>query len=256
MPPVLYQPSSYQDRASPRRRAAAFILAVAANALMLIMLLRLASTPPPPPEMERKPLMVRLLPEPSASPTHARARHAGRAGSARLRSPLAPPVATAVAPPATPAGPLQMMIVSKEVFAASDISKMPSHQAARAPGDSGAGSAGAGDDSGSDGPGTGPNGERLYNAEWYRRPTHAELAFYLPSGAPPGGWGLIACRTVANYHVEDCRELGDSPTGSGLARAVRQAAWQFLVLPPRIGGRPVVGAWVRIRIDFTENGAK
>jgi protein TonB len=44
--------------------------------------------------------------------------------------------------------------------------------------------------------------------------------------------------------------MGESPLGSGFARAVREAAWQFRVLPPRINGQPVIGAWVRIRITY------
>src|SRR3546814_9935806 len=102
------------------------------------------------------------------------------------------------------------------------------------------------------GPGEGPGGERLYEADWYRKPTNAELSFYMLANAPSTGWGLIACQTVEHYRVDNCRTLGESPLGSGLARAVRQAAWQFLVRPPRIGGRPVIGAWVRIRIDYPE----
>ena len=118
------------------------------------------------------------------------------------------------------------------------------------------GAQGDASDSDSDGPGAGPNGERLYNAQWYREPTHAELSYYLPANRPTVGWGLIACRTIDHYHVDDCQEIADSPAGSGLAAAVREAAWQFLVLPPRIGGRPMVGAWVRIRIEFTQTGVK
>jgi hypothetical protein len=92
---------------------------------------------------------------------------------------------------------------------------------------------------------------QLYEAEWYRRPTDVELGGYMPANAPPDGWGLVACKTIEQYHVENCQTLGESPPGSGFARAVRQAAWQFLVRPPRIDGKPQVGAWVRIRIDYT-----
>lgn len=104
--------------------------------------------------------------------------------------------------------------------------------------------------------GGGPGGERLFDADWYRKPTHTELATYLPATARQTGWGMIACQTTEGYRVENCRELGQAPAGSGFSRAVRQAAWQFRVLPPRIGGRPLIGAWVRIRIDYIEGIAK
>lgn len=98
--------------------------------------------------------------------------------------------------------------------------------------------------------GTAPNGEPLYAARWYREPTDQELAGYLSTANGPGS-ALIACRTVADYYVEDCVLLGESPQGSQIGRAVMAAAWQFRVRPARIGGREQFGSWVRIRIDYT-----
>ncbi|MCJ8157147.1 hypothetical protein [Sphingomonas sp. LaA6.9] len=142
------------------------------------------------------------------------------------------------------------LVLTREDYAAADIGRLPSRRTTQS--EAGGGSSGSGTDARA--VGEGPGGERLYNADWYRRPTHAELATYVPSNAPSAGWGLIACRTIDRYQVEDCQELGESPRGSGFARAVRLAAWQFRVLPPRIGGRPMVGSWVRIRIDYSEKG--
>jgi protein TonB len=136
-------------------------------------------------------------------------------------------------------------------MAASDIGKLPRGAPAPSGGDGQfAAALGAGD---SERVGTAPNGEPLYHAEWHRRPTDAQLAPYLPDRMPAEGWGLVACRTVERYRVEDCVELDDSPPGSRLAGAVRQAAWQFLVRPPRVGGKPLVGSWVRIRIEYSRS---
>lgn len=98
--------------------------------------------------------------------------------------------------------------------------------------------------------GTAPNGEPLYAAAWYREPRNDELRGYLSTASGPG-WGLIACRTAPDYRVEDCVGLDEYPMGSQITRAVLAAAWQFRVRPPRVGGKPMIGAWVRIRIDYS-----
>ena len=132
--------------------------------------------------------------------------------------------------------------VSRADMATWDISKLKSATGG------GAGGAGTGK---LYGPGEAPGVGKLYNAQWYREPTHAELATYLPQGSGAASWGEIACRTVDNYHVDNCQELGESTPGSGLARALRRASWQFLVRPPRIDGKPLIGSWVRIHFTFT-----
>lgn len=142
--------------------------------------------------------------------------------------------------------PLPFLVLDGAQMAAADIGRMP-----RGGGDRGA--AGQGDQAAVAGPGEGPGGVQLFEAEWYRRPTHAELSTYVPGNAPAKGWGLVACKTVENYRVENCQMLGESPQGSGFARAVRLAAWQFLVRPPRVNGKPMVGSWVRIRIDYSQS---
>jgi hypothetical protein len=157
-------------------------------------------------------------------------------------------------PPAAAAEPVEQAFnyirLTRQEMAAADIAKMP-RRAAEVPSDNG-GDAGSGADGGA---ATGPGGQRLYRARWYREPTRAELSTYLPKSGRGGDWGMIACRTIEHYHVEDCQELAESPPGSGMARALRQASWQFLVHPPRLGGKPMVGAWVSIRFEFSREAA-
>ena len=137
--------------------------------------------------------------------------------------------------------------MSREDVAKADISRIK--PAGGSSGSTGAASGGGGS---AEGTGDGPGGARVYNAEWYREPTRAELSPYMSAarGSASGDWAMIICRTVERFHVEDCREVDESPRGSGLARALRQAAWQFLVRPPRVDGKPQLGTWVRIRFDF------
>ena len=97
--------------------------------------------------------------------------------------------------------------------------------------------------------GTAPNGEPLYAAAWYREPEAAMMKAYLSTATGPG-WGLIACRTVPGYRVEDCVGLDEYPRGSQITRAALAAAWEFRVRPARLGGKSQVGSWVRIRIEY------
>jgi protein TonB len=97
--------------------------------------------------------------------------------------------------------------------------------------------------------GTAPNGQPLYGAQWYREPSDEMMGDYLSTAQGPG-WAVIACRTVPEFRVEDCVEVGEYPQNSHIAQAVLAAAWEFRVRPPRLGGRNMYGGWVRIRIDY------
>lgn len=138
--------------------------------------------------------------------------------------------------PKQPPNPLAM---SASDYAATDISKL---------------GGGKGGSSSGKGAGYGPpdgRGSEFYKADWYREPTRGELAAYLPQ-VTTDSWAVIVCKTAANYHVEDCYALAESPVGSGLARALRQASYQFLVRPPRENNRPMIGVWVRIMFDWKD----
>lgn len=224
-----------------------FALALAINVGLLLVLMTLGVIPPPSKKTMRG-IVVDLLPESrSASATRTERTEVERPRAETNRPiPKPPPIIlpvkpTIAPPPAQPSTkPSPWLEMSKDEMAASDISKVPA-----------AGSGSAGD---SEVVGRGPNGEALYAAEWAREPSDAELAGYLPRNAPEG-YGLIACKTLPGNRVEDCIELDQYPHGSHLAAAVRQAAWQFRVRPPRKGGRPMVGSWVRIRIDYYHSGS-
>jgi len=230
--PAYRLPSPY-DRTPLQRRLSGVALALGINALLLLVLLGLGIIPPPAQHTQRG-LVVDLLPESrSAAPTRSHETQQ-RPQQAETRKALPkPPRIVLPAKPTISSPPWIEM--SKEDMAAADLSNLPA-----------AGSGSAGD---SEEVGRGPNGEVLYAAEWAREPTDAELGGYLPRNAPDG-YGLVACKTIPGDRVEDCIELDQSPRGSHLASAVRQAAWQFRVRPPRKGGRAMIGSWVRIRIDY------
>jgi len=230
-----YRSAPAWDAASFRRRGSGLGLAVGVTVVIVLVLLGLGASQYRP-KTPGTALVVDLLPAPeAAAPTQPKT--ATAAARPRLQPRPSKPT------PRMPK-PLDMLILTPEEYAASDISKLAKtpEESRQAANDSQA-------------IGRAPNGELLYGAEWARKPTDTELAGYLPRNAP-SGWGLVACRTIAGHRVEDCVELENYPAGSRLAGAVRQAAWQFRVRPPRKNGRELVGAWVQIRIEYFREPAK
>ena len=243
MASVYLQRSAYREPVSPRRRAGAGALALGFVGLLLWLLLRLGAPVLFPPPGGRSLSTFDVAP--------VAAEHAIRARAAPHRASARPqPAAQRPNPPPLPPAPLVVPNKAAPALLAMSLGDSDIGRMAKAPG-ADAGDAGV-DSKAPYGPGEGPGGAVLYEAQWYREPPPNALALYLPGGAPAGAWATIACRTVANYHVEDCRSLEDQPHGLGLSRALREASWQFLVRPPRLGGKSMVGAWVRIRFYFTK----
>ena len=230
-----YRRPSPFDRAPPGRRAAGLALALGINLAIILALLGIQASKRIPKSFTDRLIVVDVAPDSPRSEERST-----KAPETERPRPI-PPRLPRVTPPPISIPRLEMIELTPEEYAAADISKLPEKAAA----ESGEGS--SAEDS--EQVGRGPSGQILYAAEWWRRPTNAEVGGYLPPNAPEG-YGLIACRTVPNYRVEDCVELENYPRGSRLAGAVRQAAWQFRVRPPRINGREMVGEWVRIRIDY------
>jgi len=248
MSAALLSRSSYRERASLGSRLSALALALGVAALVILLLIQLGILPPPLSKNGQR-LLTFNVPPPmraEAARTHAEKPKQADGGSAAPR--VAPPSPPAPAP-RTPTPLPQLIQLNDADFAASDIGKM-----AAQPSDNAAGAGGGKGNGSVYGPGEGPGGAQLYRADWYRRPSHAELATYLPKDGPSTGYGLIACKTIPDYHVDNCRVLSETP-GSGYGTAIRRAAWQFLVLPPRLGDKPMLGVWVRIEIDITPAGA-
>lgn len=231
-----------------RQRTGGVAFALVLNLLLLLALFTLSPRFEPPKEDQRLPVTFDVEAGPKADQEQAKAekaekREQDKASPQKQAEPVVRPPIPVEKPAEQPPSPFPFLTLNREQMASADIGNLP--KAAQGAGQ------GQGDSAAVQGPGEGPGGVQLFEAEWYRRPTHAELATYLPSNAPAQGYGLVACKTVDHYHVENCQALGESPMGSGFAKAVRLAAWQFLVLPPRVNGKIMVGSWVRIRIDYT-----
>ena len=235
-----------------RRRAAGIAIALLLEALLILAILSLSMQSAGTGKGERGLNAFSLEAESqstSASTTKSEAetpvtKDKQREATQPIPKPLLPPVNPLRLPPASP----DFIRVTKSEFDSMDLSKFPAN-----------GSAGSGDSKGSDpgskgimGPGLGPGGAQLYPVAWLREPYDSELAPYLAAAksVPPGASADIACRMAEHNRVENCQIIGENPRGTGLAQALRKAAWQFLVKPPRIDNKPQLGVWVRIRFDF------
>lgn len=230
-----YRLRSAQELTPARRRATGLALAIGVNAGLLLVLLTLGVIPLPQKKTSNA-TVVDLIPE-----SHSRAAAPAHASTRPLPKPppIILPVKPSIRPPPTQARKAPPLLeLSHDEMASADLRNV-------SPGDSEYGD--------SEEVGRGPHGEILYAAEWAREPTDAELGGYLPRNATDG-WGLIACKTIPGNRVDNCFVLGESPLGSHLGRAVEQAAWQFRVRPPRKGGKPLIGEWVRIRIEYEGRG--
>jgi len=223
------------ERPPLQRRASGLALAVAVNVALLLLLLTLGRFAPEAKKVSDA-LVVDLMPESHSTAGPARSQPTKQAPAPSQTKPLPkPPPIVLPSKPTIPASSAPFIEMSSADLAASDLRNLPK--------------GGSGSDGDSEVVGTGPHGEVLYAARWARRPTDAELSGYLPPNAPDG-YGLVACKTIPGDRVEDCIELDQEPRGSHLASAVRQAAWQFRVRPPRKNGVPLIGSWVRIEIDY------
>jgi protein TonB len=231
--PLAYRSVPSYGETPARRRLSGFGLALGINLLVLLAFLTLGVRSLP--QRPSGAIVVNLIPDANEAESDGQTqRPAPAKEQVQAKEPPRPLPPAPPRLPVTNDAPLPWIEISRADMIAGDIGRLPKR------------AAGAGD---SEEVGRAPNGELLYAAEWARRPTNAELRGYIPPNAPDG-WGMVACKTIPENRVDECIELGQSPLGSRLASAVRQAAWQFRVRPPRRNGRPMIGVWVRIRIDY------
>ena len=229
-----------------RERLTGAVLALLAEGLLILALLSLNFAEQPLKQPGVPMVSVTIEPDADPAPDRAKPKAAPSVQSPQPPRPVPdqPEPVTPVTPPITP--PPAIIPVTKAELAQFDLSRFPKPAAAARPkmGPPDTGSPGD-----SRRVGSAPNGAPLYAAAWYREPYDSELSGYLSTADGPG-WALIACRTVADFRVEDCVGLDEYPGGSNIQRSVLAAAWQFRVRPPRLGGVSKYGEWVRIRIDY------
>jgi periplasmic protein TonB len=242
-------PFAEQARPGAGRRMLGLFLALAIEALMLFLLFTMGPGRPPGVEEDRTTMVTFIAPEaaekapePSPEPEP----NAAEQPATQPRDAEQPRPPLPAEPAETPQPIMPMRYELPPAAAIPPRASRPAPPAGPAYGPADTRSAASRD---TERVGTAPNGEPLYAASWYTEPRQDAMRAYLSTAHGPG-WGLIACRTAPDYRVEDCVALEEWPQGSQINRAVLAMAWEFRVRPPRLGGRSLVGAWVRIRIDW------
>ncbi|MBO0749667.1 MAG: hypothetical protein J2O44_04435 [Porphyrobacter sp.] len=232
------------------RKAAGAAVALALEALLLLMLVTMGQLTLPHKEAPIATITFDTREEKPPPPKPAPRKAAPAALRPVMQGAVQP--APAPAPVTSPPPPATIIPLSPQQMQSFDLAKMPKRLATPAGPTIGPAFTPVFGDSKR--VGTAPDGSAMYAASWYREPTDQELRGYLSTADGPG-WGLITCKTVADYRVEDCVGLDEYPEGSHMLRAVLAAAWQFRVRPPRVNGVSQVGDWVRIRIEYDQKPA-
>jgi protein TonB len=226
------------------RRASALVIALAIQVLILLALLSLSFSieEPPKPKLTEVELTAENVaeeaaeePAPEQSPQQPTEQATPQPVDTPVLVPTLPPAAiiplpTAPVAPPQPAEPPRTTpraVIRDQTYGPPDTGRPASTDSVRV--------------------GTAPDGSPLYAAQWYRRPGK-EFDGFLSEASP--GYGMIACRTIPDFYVTDCVPIGESQ-GSMLARSLLAGSGVFRVRPPRLGGRSLVGSWVRIKIDYT-----
>ncbi len=219
------------------------MLALGINLLVFLLLIGLGVTPIGKARNDGGPVMINVGPSPKDSPDARKAEPKKERKEQRDQQKPVPPrpqitldKRAPVIPPKVKADDSFVPMASSDL-AAADISKLGSNAPGGVPGDSKP-------------VGVGPNGETLYAAEWVREPTRAEMQTYTPNNVEPGAYARIMCKTAPGNRVDDCVELESVPAHIRLSKALRQAAWQFKIRPPRKNGKPMIGEWVVIRYSI------
>ncbi len=241
------RPTSDWQGPGLRQRAGVLGLTLLVELVLVLIVIAFGGTEVRDAVLPSSPTQIVFVSNPAARTPPQQRQQQRRAAKKAEPRPTPPALLPKPPPPVLPRAPLPYIPMSKLDLAASDISKLGTVAGAQA--------AASGRATGTSAAvGEGPGGVTLYNAEWVVEPSNAQLRTFLPQSVDAGSWALIACQTIAHNQVENCAQLGESPRGSGLSKAMRLAAWQFRIRPPRINGKPMVGAWVRIRIDFKAEG--